>query len=158
MICLIEEETSTQSIALATVKDKIKSDPILRQESPRQSTTDTAGIVQRKPKCQQHRGASWTTQGGWSCWIPYQSNVWGNGQSVIWHHASHRHHGEIERCFQCGAGQKDWLICFKACDCHTSTRRKYEKSSPKDCTIAQAVNRLKHERKENYKRVCESKK
>ena len=35
MICLIKEEISTQSIALATVKDKIKSDPILRQESPR---------------------------------------------------------------------------------------------------------------------------
>ena len=61
---LFKEEISTQSIALSTVKDKIKSDPILRQESPRQSTTDIAGIVRRKPKCQQHRGASCTTQGG----------------------------------------------------------------------------------------------
>ena len=32
---LFKEEISTQSIALSTVKDKIKSDPILRQESPR---------------------------------------------------------------------------------------------------------------------------
>ena len=36
-ICdLLKEETSTQSIAFSNVKDKIKSDPILRQESHRQ--------------------------------------------------------------------------------------------------------------------------
>ena len=33
---LFKEEISTQSIAFSTVKDKIKPDPILRQESHRQ--------------------------------------------------------------------------------------------------------------------------
>ena len=48
---------------------------------------------------------------------------------------------------------KGALISKPVITTHTSRGRKYDKSSFQDCTIAQVVNTLKYEQKENYKRV-----
>ena len=162
-----KEEISTQNIALSTVKEKIKSDPILHQESHRR-VYDRIRLELRK-----------------------NQNASSIGEPLALPMETEAVESRINRMFEETCSQssdimpptdttekskgifsaeqakvlvdlfKDMIKGAPISKPVITTRLQGEsmtKTLFKDCTIAQVVNRLKYERRKNYKRVCESNK
>ena len=165
---LFKEEISTQNIALSTFKEKIKSYPILHQESPRR-VYDRIRLELRKEN----------------------QNASSIGEPLALPMETEAVESRINRMFEETCSQssdimpptdttekskgvfsaeqakvlvdlfKDMIKGAPISKPVITTRLQGEsmtKTLFKDCTIAQVVNRLKYERKQNYKRVCESNK